>query len=125
VKNKDKRSVVFVAKKLEDMGFSIVATEGTANTLIKTGIVAKKVLKVHEGRPNITDMIRDRQINLIINTPAGKGPRSDDYEIRRHAILMGVPYTTTLSGAQAIVTAIESVKKKEITIKSIQEYYKM
>ncbi len=125
VKNKDKRSVVFVAKKLEDMGFSIVATEGTANTLIKTGIAAKKVLKVHEGRPNITDMIRDRQINLIINTPAGKGPRSDDYEIRRHAILMGVPYTTTLSGAQAIVTAIESVKKKEITIKSIQEYYKL
>jgi len=124
VKNKDKRSIVSTARNLEDMGFGIYATEGTANTLIKAGIEAKKVLKVHEGRPNITDMIKDKQINLILNTPVGKGPRSDDFEIRRHAIMMGVPYTTTMSGAQAIVTAIESMKKKDITIKSIQEYYK-
>jgi carbamoyl-phosphate synthase large subunit len=124
VKNKDKRSFIFVAKKLEDLGFKIVATEGTANTLISAGIKAEKVNKVHEPRPNIVDMIQDHKIDLIINTPVGKGPRSDDFEIRRNAIVLGVPFTTTMAGAQAIVTAIESVKKQDITVKSIQEYYK-
>ncbi|HDQ25224.1 MAG TPA: carbamoyl-phosphate synthase large subunit [bacterium] len=124
VKNKDKRSAIFVAKKLEDLGFKITATEGTANALRMSGINAEKVLKVHEGRPNIIDLIKDKKIDLIINTPVGKGPRSDDYEIRRSAILMNVPYSTTLSGAQAIVTAIEAVKKKKLTVKSLQEYYK-
>jgi len=123
VKNKDKRDMVFIAKKFEDMGFRIIATEGTANAFLSSGIKVEKVKKVHEGRPNIVDLIKDKKVDLIINTPVGKGPRSDDFEIRRTAIILGVPYTTTLSGAQAVVTAIESVKRKDVMIKSLQEYY--
>ncbi|MFP4465427.1 MAG: carbamoyl-phosphate synthase large subunit [Candidatus Goldiibacteriota bacterium] len=124
VKNKDKRTMTFVAKKLEDMGFSIIATEGTANMLNRQGIKAKIVNKVNEGRPNIIDALKNKEIDFIINTPAGKGPRSDDYLIRTTAIALGVPFTTTLAGAQAMVTAIESVKKKDMKVKSIQDYYK-
>ncbi len=123
VKNKDKRAIVFIAKKFEDMGFKIIATEGTAKALLSSGINVQQVKKVHEGRPNIIDWIKDKKVDLIINTPVGKGPRSDDFEIRRTAIMLGVPYTTTLSGAQAVVTAIESVKRKDVMIKCLQEYY--
>ncbi len=124
VKNQDKRNTISIAKHFENSGFKIIATEGTANVFLNSGIKVEKVKKVHEGRPNIIDLIKDKKVDLIINTPAGKGPRSDDFEIRRNAILFGVPYTTTLSGAQAIVTAIDSINKKKFTIKSLQEYYK-
>ncbi|HDQ25220.1 MAG TPA: carbamoyl-phosphate synthase large subunit, partial [bacterium] len=124
VKNKDKRTMTFVAKKLEDMGFEIVATEGTANMLNRQGIKARIVNKVNEGRPNIIDALKNKEIDLIINTPVGKGPRSDDYLIRTTAIALKVPFTTTLAGAQAMVTAIESVKKSDIRVRSIQDYYK-
>ena len=124
VKNKDKRNIVPIARQFKNMDFKIIATEGTAYTLKNSGVDAEKVKKVYEGRPNIIDFIKDKKVDLIINTPVGKGPRSDDFEIRRHAILFGIPYTTTLSGAQAIVTAIQSMKEKNLTIMSIQEYYK-
>jgi carbamoyl-phosphate synthase large subunit len=124
VKNKDKRNIISIAKEFEGRGFKIIATEGTANALINSGIKTEKVKKVNEGRPNIIDWIKDKKVSLIINTPAGKGPRSDDFEIRRNAILFGIPYTTTLSGAQAIITAIESMDRKKMTIKSLQQYYK-
>ncbi|PKL92437.1 MAG: carbamoyl phosphate synthase large subunit [Candidatus Goldiibacteriota bacterium HGW-Goldbacteria-1] len=123
VKNKDKRDVIFVAKKLVDLGFKIAATLGTANALEQFGIETIIVKKVHEKGNNIIEMIKAGKINLIINTPAGKGPRSDDYQIRLHAISLGVPYTTTMSGAQALVYAIESVSKKEVEVKPLQEYY--
>jgi carbamoyl-phosphate synthase large subunit len=124
VKNKDKRDIVFVVKKLEDMGFGIVATEGTLNALRKYGIKAEKVNKVLEKSPTVIDLIKNGKVNLIINTPVGKGPKSDDYRIRTTAIGAGVPYTTTMSGAQAVVAAIEAVKKQGIEVKSLQEYYK-
>ncbi len=124
VKNKDKRNIITIANQFENQGFKIIATEGTANVLSNAGIKVEKVKKVHEGRPNIIDMIKDKKIDLIINTPAGKGPRSDDFEIRRNAIIFGIPYTTTLFGAQAIITSITSVNKKKVTIKSLQKYYK-
>ncbi len=124
VKNKDKRDIVFVVKKLEDMGFGIVATEGTANALRRYGIKVNKVNKVLEKAPTILDLIKNGKVNLIINTPVGKGPKSDDYKIRTLAISAGVPYTTTMSGAQAVVAAIEAVIKKGLSVKSLQEYYK-
>jgi carbamoyl-phosphate synthase large subunit len=124
VKNKDKRDIVFVVKKLEDMGFGIVATEGTANALRKYGIKTDKVNKVLEKGPTIIDYIKTGKVNLIINTPVGKGPKSDDYTIRTTAIAAGIPYTTTMSGAQAVVAAIEAVKKDGLGVKSLQEYYK-
>jgi carbamoyl-phosphate synthase large subunit len=124
VKNKDKRDIVFVVKKLEDMGFGIVATEGTANALGRYGIKVQKVNKVGEKYPTILDIIKTGNVNLIINTPVKKGPGSDDYQIRTLAIAAGVPYTTTMSGAQAVVCAIEAVKKKGVGVKPLQEYYK-
>ncbi|MCE5301001.1 MAG: carbamoyl-phosphate synthase large subunit [Spirochaetia bacterium] len=124
VRNKDKRSIITIAKQFEDMGFKIVATEGTADALRNSGIKAETVKKVHEGRPNIIDLIKDKKVGLIINTPVSKGPKSDDYEIRRQAIILGVPYTTTMSAALAVVTAIGTVRKKDVTVKSLQEYYK-
>lgn len=124
VKNKDKRDIVFVVKKLEDMGFGIVATEGTANALTRYGIKVHKVNKVSEKAPTILDYIKTGKVNLIINTPVKKGPGSDDYQIRTLAIAAGVPYTTTMSGAQAVVCAIEAVKKKGVGVKPLQEYYK-
>jgi carbamoyl-phosphate synthase large subunit len=124
VKNKDKRDIVFVVKKLEDMGFGIVATEGTANALRRYGIKAGKVNKVKEKGYTILNSIKDGKIDLIINTPVNKGPGSDDYQIRTLAITAGVPYTTTMSGAQAVVAGIEAVKKKGLEVKSLQEYYK-
>jgi carbamoyl-phosphate synthase large subunit len=124
VKNKDKRDIVFVVKKLEDMGFGIIATEGTANALRKYGITVEKVNKAPEKYPTILDLIKAGKVNLIINTPVSKGPKSDDYRIRMQAIASGVPYTTTMSGAQAVVAAMEAVLKKGLNVKSLQEYYK-
>ncbi len=123
VKNKDKRDIIFVVKKLEDLGFGIIATEGTANALKKYGIEVDRVNKVGEKYPTVLDFIKEGKINMIINTPVGKGPKSDDYRIRTLAITAGVPYTTTMSGAQAVVTAIEAVKVKGIGVKPLQEYY--
>jgi carbamoyl-phosphate synthase large subunit len=124
VKNKDKRDIIFVVKKLEDMGFCIVATEGTANALRRYGIKAETVKKARESGENILDCIKKGRIHLIINTPVDKGPGSDDYQIRTQAIAMGVPYTTTMSAAQAVVAAIEAVKKSGLDVKPLQEYYK-
>jgi carbamoyl-phosphate synthase large subunit len=124
VKNKDKRAMISIAKRFEELGFKIIATEGTAESLNNSGIKTESVKKVHEGRPNIIDLIKDRKVDLIVNTPVSKGPKSDDYEIRRQAIILGVPYTTTMSAALAVVTAIEAVTKKDTTVKSLQEYYK-
>ncbi len=124
VKNKHKRDIVFVVKKLEDLGFKIFATEGTANVLRRYGIKTEKVKKVNEKGITILDRMKAKDIDLIINTPVAKGPKSDDYQIRTLAVALGIPYTTTMSGAQAVVTAIEAVKIQGIQVKPIQEYYK-
>ena len=123
VKNKDKRNIIYVAKQLADLGFKLMATKGTAETLGKNGLDVKFVNKVGEGRPNIVDAIRNKEIALIINTPTGKGPKTDEYHIRRAAINYNVPCITTVSGAQAAVNGIESILKGELTVKSLQEYH--
>ena len=123
VKNKDKRQAVFVAKELARMGFTLVATLGTAHALEAGGLKVRAINKVAEARPNILDAIHAGEIALIINTPAGKGPRSDDYEIRRAAVLRKVPWVTTLSGAMATVNGIASMKARPFTVKSIQEHH--
>ncbi|MFH1074976.1 MAG: carbamoyl-phosphate synthase large subunit [Candidatus Firestonebacteria bacterium] len=123
VKNKDKRNIIYVAKQLADLGFKLMATKGTAETLSKNGLEVKFVNKVGEGRPNIVDAIRNKEVSLIINTPTGKGPKTDEYHIRRAAINYGVPCITTVSGAQAAVNGIESILKGELNVKSLQEYH--
>jgi hypothetical protein len=112
VKNKDKRVIVFIAKKLHELGFRIVATEGTTKALRKHGVPVSEVIgKVYEKSRGATvvDRIHRLEVDLIINTPQGKGPYSDNYIIRQQAIINKVPCFTTISAAAAAVNAIESV----------------
>ncbi len=122
VMNKDKRSIVFLAKKLADLGFEIVATKGTAKVLVNNGIPVQTVFKVGEGRPDIVDQIKNGQIHLVINTPSGKKPKADEVAIRSQSVAHNIPCITTLSGAEAVVNAIESLKRG-MAVKSIQEYH--
>ena len=122
VMNKDKRSIVFLAKKLVDLGFEIVATKGTAKVLTNNGIPVQTVFKVGEGRPDIVDQIKNGEINLVINTPSGKKPKADEVAIRSQSVAHNIPCITTLSGAEAAVNAIESLKRG-MSVKSIQEYH--
>jgi carbamoyl-phosphate synthase large subunit len=125
VKDQDKRNVIFVAKKLSDLGFKLCATSGTAHVLMQNDIPVNIVPKLHEGtRPNIIDRIKNGSINLMINTPKGKATKEDETKIRSTAILYGVPLVTTIAGAQATVNGIEALKKKKLDVKSIQEYHK-
>jgi carbamoyl-phosphate synthase large subunit len=126
VKNQDKRNVIFVAKKLADLGFKIYATSGTADALRNNDIDVHVLPKLHEGRPNIIDLVKDGKISLIINTPAGKATKEDELKIRSNAILYNVPLITTVSGAQASVNGIENlIKKPKMTVTSLQEYHKI
>ena len=125
VKNKDKRAVVFIAKKLVDIGFDLVATSGTAKVLSRSGIPVNNVFKLHEGRPNILDLIKNGEIDIIINTPAGKATKVDETKIRSLAVSKGVPCITTISGAQATVNGIESLIRKGLSVKAIQDYHRV
>ncbi|MBS3919160.1 MAG: carbamoyl-phosphate synthase large subunit [Deltaproteobacteria bacterium] len=124
VMNKDKRSIVFVAKKLIDLGFELVATKGTAKVLTNNGIPVQTVFKVGEGRPNIVDRMKNGEVKLVINTPSGKKPKADEVAIRSQAVAHNIPIITTLSGAEAVVNGIESLLKKGMSVKSIQEYHR-
>jgi carbamoyl-phosphate synthase large subunit len=123
VMNKDKRHVVFIAKKLVDLGFHIVATMGTAKVLAKNGIPVKTVHKVNEGRPHIIDLIKNGEVHLIINTPSGKKPKADEVSIRSEAVIHDIPCITTISGASAAVNGIESMIQRGISVQTIQEYH--
>ena len=122
VMNKDKRSIVFIAKKLSDFGFDIVATKGTAKVLASNDIPVQTVFKVGENRPDIVDRIKNGEIDLVINTSSGKKPKTDEVAIRSQAVAHNIPCITTLSGASAAVNGIQSMLKRKISVKSIQEY---
>ncbi|MBL7223120.1 MAG: carbamoyl-phosphate synthase large subunit [Candidatus Brocadiae bacterium] len=122
VRNSDKREIIFIAKKLEDMGFEIVATEGTAAALQRNGVTVQTVQRVSVGRPNVLDRIKNGEVHLIINTVSGKKPRQDEIRIRTAALANRVPLISTISGAGAFVSGIEALRKKGISVKSIQEY---
>lgn len=125
VKNQDKRNIIFVAKKLADLGFTIMATSGTADALKSNDIEVQALPKLTEGRPNILDLIKDGKVDLIINTPSGKATKEDEVKIRSHATLYNVALITTVSGAQASVNGIENmIKKPKASVKSLQEYHK-
>ncbi|MDD4957143.1 MAG: carbamoyl-phosphate synthase large subunit [Candidatus Omnitrophica bacterium] len=123
VQDADKRNIVFPAKKLFDMGFHIVATGGTAKILKNNNIKVEVVKKIHEGTPNVMDLIRNGEIALLINTSYGKNPHKDGRAIRSAAVMRGIPCITTLSGAQASVNGIESMLRTEMTVKPLQDYY--
>ena len=124
VRNKDRRSIIFIAKKLADLGFTLLATTGTSKVLASNGLEVKNVLKIGEGRPNVADLIKNGEIDLIINTPSGKKSHTDQLSLRSLAVMYNVPYITTISGASAAVNGIEFLQKGEIEVKALQDYHK-
>jgi len=122
--DRDKRNIIFIAKKLKDMGFKIFATDGTGEVLSRNGVPCEKVLKIREGRPNVLDLIKNGEIDLIINTPMGNTSRSDGYYLRTAAVNFGVPSITTLFGASAFVQGIESYLNQNLDVKCLQDYLK-
>lgn len=125
VRDRDKRGIIFIAKKLADLGFKIFATQGTGSALQRNGIATKVLFKVAEGSPNVIDLMKEGKIQLVINTPSGRAPREDETKIRSYVITYNIPYTTTISGAQATINGIESLAKEGIKVKSLQEYHKI
>jgi len=125
VKNRDKRSMVLIAARLEELGFSLVATAGTAKVLQRHGLHPRPIKKIHEGRPNVLDAIKNGEVQLIINTPAGRLPRADETLIRSAAVSMGIPCITTVAGAQASVNGVEAMRKYGLAVKPLQAYHQL
>ncbi|MGD8495181.1 MAG: carbamoyl-phosphate synthase large subunit [Gemmatimonadales bacterium] len=121
VHDHDKPKATPIVRRLHDMGFEIRATGGTADYLRARGVPCETVFKVHEGRPHIIDLLLSGEIQLLVNTPLGKHAQQDDYMIRRAAIARRVPYTTTLSAADAAAGAIMALRSRKLTVTSIQE----
>ncbi len=123
VKDQDKRDVIFLAKRLSDLGFKIVSTPGTGKVLENAGVPVRIINKIKEGRPNALDLIINHEVDLIINTPSGKGPVTDEGKIRALATSRDVHVITTIQAAQAMVNAIEACKKRDLEVHPLQEYY--
>ncbi|GAB6125715.1 carbamoyl-phosphate synthase large subunit [Humidesulfovibrio idahonensis] len=123
VNDRDKAIITPVAKAFDDLGFHIVATGGTADHLAAKGVHVERVLKVNEGRPNVVDLIKNKQIALVVNTPSGKRTVNDSKEIRQTTLLYGVPYTTTVSGAAAMAQAIREERGHGLSVRCLQDYY--
>jgi carbamoyl-phosphate synthase large subunit len=119
----DKTASLEMAKQFKDIGFNIIATKGTSEFLSKHGIESQCVLKMHEGRPNALDNIKNGDIRLVVNTPAGKQSQFDDSYIRKAAIKYKIPYITTVAAAAATAKGIAAFKKKPSQIKSLQSYH--
>src|SRR4051812_30295814 len=123
VSDAHKAEVAAVAKLFTDLGFELVATGGTAAVLEKAGLKLNRVFKISEGRPNAVDMLKNREIQLVINTPAGQSPRADEVKIRTTAVYTNTPIMTTLSGAKAAALGIAALKKSGYGVKTLQEYF--
>lgn len=123
VKDRDKPSIVDIAHKLHDLGFKIFATGGTAKAIAEENTPVTTVLKEYEGRPNVIDHLKNNEIQMVINTSEGKISQEESYNIRRYAIVSGIPYFTTVPGAIAAESAIKSMSNGELDVKPIQEYY--
>lgn len=122
VADKDKSRIVPVARRFKELGFEILATPGTQAYLSDHGVESKKVLKIHEGRPHIVDYVKNKMVDIIINTPVGKKARYDDSYIRKSAVRYNVPYFTTVSEAGAVAVGIEA-KDQKVFFEPIQAYH--
>jgi carbamoyl-phosphate synthase large subunit len=125
VRNRDKRAVVNIGRSLAEMGFALVATQGTAKVLDRHGLRVEVVHKLAEGwRPNIVDLMKQGEIGLVINTPEDGRARKDSYHVRRTAVMQSIPYYTTMDGAQAALEAIEAQRAGVPGVQPLQAYYK-
>ncbi|MBL8897732.1 MAG: carbamoyl-phosphate synthase large subunit [Planctomycetes bacterium] len=122
VKDSDKRRCLPIARKLADLGFELIATAGTWKVLRRNSIPAELVNKVHEGRPHIVDLLKNREVDLVINTPLGRQQRTDDGMIRSSAVAYGIPCVQTIDAAAAIVEAIEALRKQDLEVAPLQAY---
>jgi carbamoyl-phosphate synthase large subunit len=123
VKDADKEAVIPVAREFVKLGFEIISTSGTADALTKAKIKVTKVFKIHEGRPNVLDRIKNGDINFIINTPSGKIPREHEVVIRNTALAAKIPIMTTVRAALASANGIRSLQKRKVQVRSLQEYH--
>jgi len=123
VSDAHKTQVAAIARQFADLGFEIVSTAGTAKVLSEAGLKVARVFKLSEGRPNSLDLLKNREIQLVINTPAGQTPRADEIKIRTTAVYTGTPIMTTLSGARAAALGIAALKKNGYDVKTLQEYH--
>jgi len=124
VNDADKRAVVSIAKRLTQLGFKVVSTSGTYKIIARHGVVADKIKKISEGRPNMLDLVKNREIVMVINTPTGKGHHTDEAKIRSMMAARSIPCITTISGAEAAVTGMESMRSG-YTVKALQDYHKI
>jgi carbamoyl-phosphate synthase large subunit len=122
VKDEDKPSATAIAKKLQGIGFQIVATHGTAAYLESHGVPCEVVRKIQDGAPHIGDQVKQGEIAMVINTPKDAHSHADSYQIRRYALDYQVPYFTTMAGAAAAAEGIEYLKDREFDVKALQEY---
>jgi carbamoyl-phosphate synthase large subunit len=123
IADRDKERILETARNFRDMGFTILSTGGTRKFLEKNGIASDLILKVHEGRPNIVDAIKNGEINLVVNTPAGRLSEYDDSYIRKNAIKYKIPYITTTSAALSSTEGIKERQNGEYKVRSLQDYH--
>ncbi len=126
VRDADKQAVSELAKRLVELGFIIYATQGTSTTLCNNNVRSNAIFRISEGRPNVIDMIEDRNVSWIVNTPTpGSVPRQDEVSMRAHAVLRGIPVTTTIDGLRSAIEGLESLlDMKRMEVCSIQEYHR-
>src|SRR6266404_4273939 len=123
VSDAHKHEVPEVGRLFADLGFELVATGGTAAVLEKAGLKVRRIFKLSEGRPNAVDLLKNREIQLVINTPAGQSPRADEVKIRTTAVYTNTPIMTTISGAKAAALGIAALRKSGYGVKTLQEYH--
>lgn len=124
VRDEDKEKIVPIARMLVEFGFTIYATAGTSTVLRNNGLSSQAVFRISRGRPNILDMIEEKSISWIINTPStGPAPKIDEIRMRTRALMRGIPVTTTLAGAEATINGLSTLKRlKHMEVCSLQEY---
>ena len=122
VKDTDKTAVVPIAREFVEAGFGLYATKGTLGVLTQAGVPAQLIYKLSEGRPNVLDLVKNAEVQFIINTPHGKSPRQDEVSIRSAAVAQRIPIMTTLRGAKMSARAIKALKAGGYGVKCLQEY---
>ncbi|MBI4376817.1 MAG: carbamoyl-phosphate synthase large subunit [Elusimicrobia bacterium] len=124
VRDEDKPEMLKIARSLRGLGFSIVATHNTYQFLARHGIESTRVAKIGEGKPDVVDLLKQKNLSLVINTPSGKRSRADGYAIRRSALELNIPCITNIHSCQAAVNAIAVLRESPLDVRSLQDYYK-
>jgi carbamoyl-phosphate synthase large subunit len=123
VAEKSKPAVVDLARRLDALGYKLLATDGTAKVLDAAGLASRRVKKIQEGHPNLLDFLTDGDVALVMNTPRGKGARTDEGRIRAAAVQAGVPCLTTIEAATAAVLAMEALRTEEMQVQAMQDRF--